>query len=59
MLQIVMFEHKFRQKLQWFGRLIKRINPYSAGIDFSHQNLTSKVHPRTVRVDIFIMAVDP
>ena len=50
-----------------------RFNPYSAGIDFSRQNLTSvdesdvcrrqivttKVDPRTVRVNIFIMAVDP
>ena len=35
------------------------VNPYSAGIDFSHQNLTSKVDPRTVRVKIFLMAVDP
>ena len=33
-------------------------NPYSAGIDFSRQNLT-KVDPRTVRVKIFLMAVDP
>ena len=41
-------------------------NPYSAGIDFSHQNLTSadvrswrlKVYPRTVRMKIFLMAVD-
>ena len=35
------------------------INPYSAGIDFSRQILTTKVDPRTVRVKIFIMAVDP
>ena len=26
------------------------INPYSAGIDFSRQNLTTKVYPRTVIV---------
>ena len=35
------------------------VNPYSAGIDFSRQNLTTKVDPRTVRIKIFIMAVDP
>ena len=35
------------------------LNPYSAGIDFSRQILTSKVDPRTVRVQIFILAVDP
>ena len=38
-------------------------NPYSAGIDFSHHNLTSVdvrlVDPRTVRVKLVIMAVDP
>ena len=34
------------------------INTYSAGIDFSRQNLPSKVNPRTVKVNIFIMAVD-
>ena len=31
---------------------------YSAGIDFRRQILTSKVYLRTVRVQIFIMAVD-
>ena len=39
-----------------------RVNPYSAGIDFSRQNLTSsssKVDPGTVSVKIFILAVDP
>ena len=47
------------------------IIPYSAGINFRRQNpsvesdvcrrqiLTSKVDPRTVRVKLFIMAVDP
>ena len=36
-------------------------NLYSAGIDFGHQNLTltSKINLRTVRVKIFLMAVDP
>ena len=34
-------------------------NPYSVGIDFSRQNLTSVVNPCTVRVNIFLMAVDP
>ena len=36
----------------------ERLNPYSAGIDFS-RILTTKVDPRTVRVKIFIIAVDP
>ena len=27
-----------------------RFNPYSAGIDISCQNLTSKVDPRTLRI---------
>ena len=30
-------------------------NPYSAGIDFK----SSKIDPRTVRVNIFITVVDP
>ena len=34
------------------------VNPYSAEIDFSHHNLMSKVDPTTVRVKLFIMAVD-
>ena len=43
------------------------LKPYSAGIDFSRQNLTStdrrqilttKVNPRAVRVKIFIMVVN-
>ena len=37
-------------------------NPYSAGINFSRQDLTSttsKVDPRTVKVNICIMVVDP
>ena len=34
-------------------------NPYSAGIDFSHQNLTTNVDPRTVGLEKFIMAGDP
>ena len=39
---------------------INNINPYSAGIDFSRrQILTTKVNPRTVRIKIFLMAVDP
>ena len=40
-------------------------NPYRAGTDFSRQNLTSrrqilttKVDPRAVRVEIFLVAVD-
>ena len=33
------------------------LNPYSAGIDFSRQNLTSV--DVTIKVKIFIMAVDP
>ena len=35
------------------------INPYSAGIDFRHQNLTSVNDPRSVRIKIFLMAVEP
>ena len=42
------------------------INPYGAGMDISRQNLTSvdvqilttKVDPRTVRVEMSIMTVD-
>ena len=34
-------------------------NSYSAGTDFSCQNLTSNVDPRTVRENVLIMAVDP
>ena len=34
-------------------------SPYSADIDFSRQNLTTKVDPRTARVEILLMAVDP
>ena len=39
------------------------LHPYSTGIDFSRQNLTSvqtttKVDPRAVRVKIFLMVVD-
>ena len=34
-------------------------NPYSAGIDFRRRSLTAKVDSRTVRMKIFIMAVDP
>ena len=37
---------------------INALNPYSAGIDLSRQNLTSKVYPRTARVKIFLMLVD-
>ena len=35
-----------------FTKRIQRFNPYSAGIDF-------KVDPRTVKLKIFIMIVDP
>ena len=37
------------------------VNSYSAEIDFSRQNLilTTKVDLRTIRVKIFLMAVDP
>ena len=34
------------------------VNSYSAGINFSRQNLT-KVDPRTVRINIFLTVVDP
>ena len=48
--------------------VILTLDPYSAGIDFSRQNMTStdvrfwrlfKVDPRTVRVKIFLMVIDP
>ena len=40
--------------------ILVALNPYSAGIDFSRQNLTpSKMNPRSVRIKIFQMAVDP
>ena len=35
------------------------LNPYSAGIDFSRQNLKSKVDPLTVRINIFMLALYP
>ena len=35
------------------------INPYSSEIYFRRQILTSKVYPRTVRVEIIIMTVVP
>ena len=31
-------------------RALNQVNPYNAGIDFSPQNLTTKVDPRTVKV---------
>ena len=34
-------------------RRLANINPFSAGIDFRRQNLTSKVDPRTERVIYF------
>ena len=40
----------------------KNFNPYSTGIDFSRQNLTSvesKVDPGTVRVKSLLFTVDP
>ena len=52
--------------------IVMPLNPYSAGIDFRRQNLTSgstlddrrqiltsEVDHRTERIKIFIMAVDP
>ena len=38
---------------------VDKFNPYSAGIDCRRQILLTKVNPRTVRVKIFLMAVDP
>ena len=35
------------------------INPYSEGIDFRRQIVLSKVHPHSVKIKIFVMAVDP
>ena len=37
--------------------LILTTGPYSAGIDFSRQNLKSKVDPRTVKIETFVIAV--
>ena len=37
----------------------QRVNSYSAVIDFSRQNLTTKVDPRTIRVKIFLKSVYP
>ena len=34
-------------------------NPYSAGIVFIRQNITSVDGQRTVRIKIFILAIDP
>ena len=47
---------RFKDKLQVHTRenLIQFINPYSAGIDFSRQN----VDPRTASVKIFKMVLD-
>ena len=46
----------------WVYDHYKYFNSYSAGIDFSHQNLTSteshKVYPRPVRVKLFIMGIE-
>ena len=41
------------------GETQLHFNPYSAGIEFCRQILTTKVDPRTVRVEIFLIAVDP
>ena len=35
------------------------MHPYSAGIDISRQNLTTKIDPRPERVDISLITVDP
>ena len=40
------------------GLMVFCLNPFSAGIDFSRQILTTKVYPRTVGVKIFLMVVD-
>ena len=51
--------------LFWNSNSNRGLNPYSAGIDTiwrqysSDSVLTCKVDPRTVRVNIFIMAVEP
>ena len=39
--------------------LLDYINTYSAGSDFRRQNLMAIIDPRTVRLQIFLMAVDP
>ena len=35
------------------------VDPYSAGINFRRQILTSKVGPRADRIKIFLIAIDP
>ena len=35
------------------------LNPQCAGINFSRQNLTSKLNPHTVRIKIFVLVVNP
>ena len=35
------------------------INPHSAGFDFKTSDSDVKVDPRTVKIKIFVMAVDP
>ena len=42
----------YDENLQYF-------NPYSSGIDCRRQNITSKVDPHTVKLNIFLMVVDP
>ena len=39
--------------------LFQHFNPYSVGIDFSRQILPAKVNSSAVRINIFILAVDP
>ena len=34
------------------------LNPYSAGVDCSRQNLSPYVNPHTVRIKIFVLAID-
>ena len=47
-----------------YTKVFQRLNTYRAGIDSEsdvcrRQILATKVDPRTVRVEIFLMAVDP
>ena len=52
----VLFDSK---NLQIEIAMLDRFSPYSAGIDFRRQTLTTNVDPRTVRINIFIMAGNP
>ena len=59
MLWVALARHNFKWVNILFLFFHVALNPYRAGIDLKCQNLTSDVYPRTVRINIFIIAVDP